>query len=248
MTRTARVISESSVYHVIIKGDGGMDIFHDDRDRFTFLATLDGLLSESEVSLIAWCLMSNHVHLLIEDPKQEMGRFMQRLCTSYAKRFNTIAGRTGAVFQDRYFSVPIRTDEQLIRCVLYIHDNPLKGMGIHPKHYFWCSYREYVGAPNRIAPDLVLSLFGGIDGFETATDDMRLKTYYVKNGSKVSDDELDCAVRSVLGDIDPATIKSKPRAERARLIKALKAAGLTFKQIQRKTGMGEKTIMRDYHS
>lgn len=248
MTRTARENSESGVYHVIIKGDGGMDIFHDDRDRFAFLATLDDLLIESRISLFAWCLMSNHVHLLIEDPGQQMGRFMQRLCTSYAKRFNTIAGRTGSVFQDRYFSVPIKTEEQLIRCVLYIHDNPLKGMGIHPKYYFWCSYREYIGTPERIAPDLVLSLLDGADGFKAATGDMRLKTYYVKQGSKVADDELDCAVRSVLGDMDPATIKNKPKAERTRLIKALKAAGLTFKQIQRKTGMGEKTIMRDCRS
>ena len=145
MTRTARENSESGVYHVIIKGDGGMDIFHDDRDRFAFLATLDDLLIESRISLFAWCLMSNHVHFVVQGTEELSLRFIK----AYRRRLSSIAEVSAAdICMKR-----IDEEEYLMRVIGYVLRNPLPaGLKVLPIFYEWSSASLYFSGGNPSIP------------------------------------------------------------------------------------------------
>lgn len=107
--------------------------------------------------------MNNHVHLVIDDPHDHMSMALHRVTSSYATYFNHVFGHTGHVFEGRYGSVPIRDDKQLLAAVRYVHDNPLKGMGISPDLYPWCSYPEYASGTSTYADiDNLLDLLGGM--------------------------------------------------------------------------------------
>lgn len=245
MPRDRRQKSESGFYHVVLKGDGNMDLFDNDKDRGKFLHKLDDVIRLFKVEIIAWCLMSNHIHLLLDDPDDELSDCIHRIATSYAVYYNDTIHRKGSVFQDRFFSAPVESDEQLVTCTFYIHDNPLNGMGIHPARYQWCSYHEYISVPERTRTDLILDMLGGIDQFIAASEDRRRKTYYMVEGKTIPDDDIANAARAVLGNIEPASVGKLAKDVRAPLIKKLRDIGLSVRQIERITGAGKKMIVRD---
>ena len=161
MARVARQRSETGFYHVIVRGNGRQLLFEDDADRTYFLHLLESKTGEHGIQIIAWCLMDNHVHLLLEDVRGEISRAMHGLATAYARHFNEKAGRVGSVFQDRFASVPIETERQLIQAMRYIHENPVKAGVADPKGYRWSSYREYLQGARYINDAVILDIVGG---------------------------------------------------------------------------------------
>ena len=163
--RIPRVQSTADIYHVIARGTGRQIIFEDDDDRQRFLMYLSAALRDAGAELLAWCLMENHVHLLIHAPLPDLSAAMRRVCGTYALRFNAKTGRVGHLFQDRFKSEAVSDDAYLMTVVRYIHENPAKaGVGAVDA-YPWSSYREYVGAPVLCTTDFVLEVFGGVDNF-----------------------------------------------------------------------------------
>ena len=166
MPRTSRKRSETGFYHVILRGNGKQNLFETDKDRAAFMEAARSSFSRDSVTLIAWCLMDNHVHLIIDDPLDRISTAIQRVTSTYAMYFNHSFGHSGHVFEGRYGSVPIIDDEQLLAAVKYVHNNPLKGMGITPDRYPWCSYSEYASGVSRFADiDMLLELLGGTQAF-----------------------------------------------------------------------------------
>ena len=244
MPRGARRQSESGIYHVICKGDGGRLLFEDDDDRRCCLDILRRKASEHGVSILAWCLMDNHVHLLVEDVLGGLSLLMHALCTSYARHFNRKTGHVGSVFQGRFTSIPITSDRQLLEAVRYIHENPAKA-GLAPAaSYPWSSYQEYVGTPSIVNTEAVLTLAGGRDGFVRLHGDGRPIRYFVRPARLVPDEEALAAACAVLEGADPVTVKGLARPERDAALRALRDAGITVKQIGRLTGVGRNTILR----
>ena len=141
-------------------------IFEDAGDYEEFLSVLDRGRTSSGVDVIAWCLMSNHVHLLVGDPLGHLSDFVHWVATTYARRFNDRWGHVGHVFQERFHSVPVTDETQLLRAVRYIHNNPSKVGLAAPDEYPWSSYREYVGTARICSTSPVLDLLGGSEGFE----------------------------------------------------------------------------------
>ena len=142
MPRAPRVIAESGFYHVILRGNGRQLIFEDNADRRVFLDLLARRAADAGISILAWCLMENHVHLVLEDPTQSLSEMMQRLSGDYAQRFNRRTGHVGRVFENRFKSSAIDSEAYLLQAVRYVHDNPDKA-GICPAHeYPWSSYHE----------------------------------------------------------------------------------------------------------
>ena len=99
MPRVARQIAGSGFYHVTCRGNGRQLLFEDDEDRRHYLVLLENKARSHEVAVLAWCLMDNHVHLLLDDPKNEVSHMMHGLTTAYAQYFNSKTGHVGAVFQ-----------------------------------------------------------------------------------------------------------------------------------------------------
>jgi REP-associated tyrosine transposase len=114
------------VFHVYARGNDKRVIFVDDVDRRIYLRTLRSAVEDCEWRLLAYCLMENHVHLLIETPNANLGDGMRWLHGTYAGQFNKRHDRSGHLFQGRYGAKRIKTDAQLWTAVAYIAMNPVE--------------------------------------------------------------------------------------------------------------------------
>ncbi len=110
MPRAARVISESDIYHVMLRSINRMQLFYDDDDRHEFIERLIRYKERFKFSLLAWSLMGNHVHLLIKSQKADLSSIMKRLALSYSHYYRAKYDWQGYLFQDRYRSEPVEDD------------------------------------------------------------------------------------------------------------------------------------------
>ena len=250
MPRVARARSESGFYHVVAKGNGGQDLFEDASDYRAFLELVAAAAEKCDVLVHAYCLMSNHVHLLLEDQGGRLSEFMKSLVTGYAMRFNAKASHIGHVFQQRFKSQPVEDEAHLLQAVRYIHNNPAKAGMCPADEYPWSSYHEYAsgiqgasGVQGVATVALVLGMCGGREGFRAfqaeSGDDYRFG-----QRSRIADGEAREVVRRIRGDIAPGDIKAMERPRRNALLFDLKDAGLSVRQIERLTGIGRGTIAK----
>lgn len=145
MSRQRRKLSSSQIYHVMLRGNSGRDIFIDDEDRHRFLNILTDKKKDNEFVLYAYCLMDNHIHLLLKENKDNISHIMKRIGTAYAVYFNKKYQQNGHLFQDRFKSEVIEGELYLLAVIRYIHNNPLKARLVKlPEDYKWSSYSEYL--------------------------------------------------------------------------------------------------------
>ena len=145
------------------RGDNREPIFLDDRDREKHLELLDEVVRREEWSCFAYCLMTNHFHLLIETPESNIAHGMQALNGRYAQSLNRRHGRVGHVFERRYDSVLIETDSHLAEVERYIVLNPVRAqLRQRAEDWLWSSYRATAGlarAPRFLDLDRLLTTF-----------------------------------------------------------------------------------------
>lgn len=145
MPRQARKQSKSSFYHIMIRGNERKDIFYDDDDRIRFLDTLKKMKKDGNYDIYAYCLMNNHVHLLMREGKDSIQRSMKRICVSYVYYFNNKHQRMGHLFQDRFRSEALEEESYILAAARYIHNNPVKaGIVAKAEDFKWSSYTEYI--------------------------------------------------------------------------------------------------------
>ena len=163
MARPVRIEYPGAVYHVITRGNNRQSVFRDDQDRRKYLEKLAFYCEQKEVRPLCYCLLANHVHLLLETPKGNLSRMMQPFQTSYTVNFNRRHGRSGHVFEQRYKAFLVDKDNYLLQVSRYIHLNPV-GAGIvnRPQEYRWSSYRAYAEGKREawIDRELVLGKLG----------------------------------------------------------------------------------------
>jgi putative transposase len=141
MARKPRENVEGGIYHVYARGNGREAIYRDPIDMQTYLGMLGQVVRSKRWFCLAYCLMNNHVHLLLETPEANLSSGMQRLHSGYARSFNARHGSVGHVFQGRYGAVRIVTDGQLCAAAAYIARNPVDaGLCVRPEHWPWSSY------------------------------------------------------------------------------------------------------------
>jgi putative transposase len=146
MARKARAEVEGGLYHVITRGNNRRQIFHSAADYEKFLALLTVQKIKLPFFLYAYCLMSNHVHLLIERQANAVGRIMKRLLTGYAQYYNRRYRRAGHLLQGRYKAILCQSDRYLSELVRYIHLNPVRARMVNqPEDYKYSSHRAYLG-------------------------------------------------------------------------------------------------------
>ena len=152
MARAARTKSKSGIYHVIVRGINRQNIFQDEEDKGVYLDRLTHYKDECGIKLYAYCLMSNHVHLLVNETDKPLNEFMKKLGTSYSYRFNQKYDRVGHLFQDRYKSEPVNDDSYFLTVFRYIRRAP---RGLEP--YVWTALREIQASSITIR--LAMSMF-----------------------------------------------------------------------------------------
>jgi len=145
LPRQRRKIGLSKIYHVIARGNERKDIFLDDEDKNKFIQIIINKKNKNEYILYAYCLMNNHLHLLLKEQEDGISRIMRRINTAYAYYFNKKYDRVGHVFQNRFKSEPVENDRYLISLIRYIHNNPVKAkIANQPHQYKWSSYSLYL--------------------------------------------------------------------------------------------------------
>lgn len=245
--RAPRKDSESGIYHAISKGTGGQIIFEDDEDRETFLALLKAGLKRTSGTLLAWCLMDNHVHLLLSMPKDDLSNCMRRVLSAYAQGFNRKHRRSGYLFQDRFMSEPVEDDEYLLTAIRYIHQNPVRAKMAQTCEYRWSSYGEYCGTPWISSTDMVMDLFDGLEqfvSFHLIYDESDEILDVMNPRRRMTDDEALELALDLIGNSGLGAIKALPRDERDVLLRKLKGHGCTVRQIQRLTGVSLGSISK----
>ncbi|MDI6793219.1 MAG: transposase [bacterium] len=126
MPRSSRLDAPGILHHVIARGIERRPIFLDTIDRKDFLHRLTEIIGKTGMKCYAWCLMSNHFHLLLRTGHVPLSSFMRRLLTGYAIKFNLRQKRTGHLFQNRYKSIVCEEEPYLLELVRYIHLNPIR--------------------------------------------------------------------------------------------------------------------------
>lgn len=144
---------KNAIYHIIVKGVEGIDIFTDDVDRNKFLQLLQKTVNFHKVHLFSYVLMDTHFHLLLKTEEANLSQAMQFLNSSYAHWYNIRHIRKGHLFQDRYKSHLILNSLYLYSVASYISLNPVEAELVDsPEKYPWSSFQYFLSAPNKDIP------------------------------------------------------------------------------------------------
>lgn len=146
MPRNSRKDLQGLFHHIMAQGINKEYIFDDDNLKNRYKAIIKDKIKQNNVNIIAYCIMDNHVHMLVNIQKiEDMCKFMQQVNTTYAKFYNKLYNRVGYVFRNRYLAKPILDERNLKKCVVYIHRNPVVAKMTKKKsEYKFSSYNEYL--------------------------------------------------------------------------------------------------------
>ncbi|MFC4023600.1 transposase [Oceanobacillus longus] len=258
MPRGARKRSISGIYHVMLRGANKQEIFHDDGDCFKFMDIVERYKIKSAMRIYAWCLMGNHVHLLLKEGNEDISNTMKRIGVSFVSSYNLKYKTVGHLFQDRFRSEIVESDRSLLRVVRYIHQNPVKaGMAHRVDGWRWSSCMEYYGnssdTRNLVDRDFVLSKFSTYltvarekfrEYNERESNDESLDQRFEER-RRLTDEEASRLIKELLGEFEIAQVKSLPRLKRKETLQKVKQIkGLTQRQAARILGISANIIFK----
>ncbi|MGH8557140.1 MAG: transposase [Methylococcales bacterium] len=157
MPRVGRVVLPNYPHHIVQRGHNRQVVFAGDQDFEYYLETLSQMRGVYGVRVYAWCLMTNHIHLVVEPPEEIalLGQLMKRLSGRQTRYVNRLEGRSGTLWESRYKSSPIQTDEYLLACIRYVELNPVRAQMVTDAYdYRWSSYNARMKGNERVIPDL----------------------------------------------------------------------------------------------
>jgi len=164
MARPLRIEYPGAFYHITSRGNEQKDVFRTIADREKFLSYMETASERYGAVIHVYCLMSNHYHLLLETPLDNLSQIMRHINGAYTTYFNAAHHRSGHLFQGRYKALVVEADVYAAELSRYIHVNPVRaGMAEEPGRYAWSSYRFYVGqakAPAWLNTGFILDYFG----------------------------------------------------------------------------------------
>lgn len=162
MNRKARSSYENGFFHVMVQGINKKYIFERSIDKEKYLSLLLRHKEKFKIMLLAYCIMDNHAHLLIyTDEINEMSKYMRVVNSMFAKDYNRATGRVGYVFRDRFNSQYIDNKEYLLKCLRYIHMNPVKAnMVASPEEYKYSTHSDYLKKNGIVNDKVIDKIFG----------------------------------------------------------------------------------------
>ena len=148
MPRTARIVLPNYPHHVVHRGHNRQQVFTTEEDYRFYLSRLAGLAAEFSCRIHAYCLMPNHVHLILNpgEAGENLSLMMKKLACLHTRRFNKVNERSGTLWEGRFRSSPIQEERYLLACCRYIDLNPQRAKIVsRPEEYRWSSCRIKVG-------------------------------------------------------------------------------------------------------
>ncbi len=170
MPRARRHFFPGATYHVILRGNQRQPIFYSDDERERFCQLLAEGVERYDHHVVAYCLMTNHIHLAVRAGEVPLSSIFHNLAFRYTRYFNAKHDTCGHLFQGRYKSIPVQSEGHMRALLCYIHLNPVRAKMVEaPQDYKWCSYRAFLGKEELpwLTPDLGLSYFGKTSGGST---------------------------------------------------------------------------------
>ena len=175
MSRPPRFDLAGAIHHVTARGNHRQQIYLTDIDRGRFLGRLQRTVERYEWRMHAYCLMDNHIHLLVSTPAPTLARGMQYLLSGYARAFNREYSLQGHLFRQHYHSTLVEQQEHFLEAFRYIALNPVRaGLCQRPHAWAWSSYAASVGdvpKPKFLYDKIVLAEFGSVRAIERFVND-----------------------------------------------------------------------------
>jgi len=250
MPRKARIKSSTGIYHVIMRGINRQRIFEDEEDYKKYLWELKRFQEICGYQLYAWCLMPNHIHILIREGNEPLEQVFRRIGASFIYWYNMKYERIGHLFQDRYKSEPVEDSAYLLTVVRYIHQNPVKaGICKKPADYRYSSYSEYLNGGALLTRDMLLKQIS-IDQFVeyhgelNADNCLEVKETERKRST---DEQLDELIKKRFGIQTTTDVQRMESKKQAEVIKMMVKSGGSIRQISRLTGVSI-AIIRKYNN
>ena len=244
MPRAARKESKTGIYHIILRGINQQQIFEDEEDNTKFLQIVKDYKATSGFKLYAYCLMGNHVHLLIKVETEGLEQIFKRIGAKYVYWFNGKYNRTGHLFQDRFKSEPVESDEYFLTVLRYIHQNPVKaGLTNTVDAYKWSSYNEYVGKSSMVNTRFALKSMTK-EEFARFNNEENNDTCIENTSNRINDNDAKLMITELSGCSTVGEFQALDTEEKHQHIKRFKEAGLSIRQISRLTGVSKGVIER----
>lgn len=247
MPRVARKKSSRQIYHVMLRGINKQQVFLDQEDNRYFTGLLKRFKEQCGYEIYAYCLMGNHVHLLIrEGDGMSTGDIFRHIGSAFVYWYNIKYERSGHLFQDRYKSEPVEDEKYLLTVFRYILMNPVKaGLCGRPEQYPYSSAAEYLDGNDGITDTaLICGILGeeGVKEFICRENDDRCMEMDEMPRKRVTDEEARKMIELELGSLMPAAGKAKERTTLNTSIRKLVHAGVSIRQLSRLTGLSKKII------
>ena len=246
MPRAARQKSNSGIYHIMLRGINRQQIFEDEEDREHFLETLENYKDQCGYIIYAYCLMGNHIHILLKEGKEDLTLIFKRIAGSYVYWYNWKYHRCGHLFQDRFKSEPVEEDSYFLTVLRYIHQNPVKARLCNRAEDFpYSSMREYLTFPFLVDTTFALSMLPLeqlIDYHLTENDDHCLE---IDDHFRFTDEEAKTLITKISKCKNIAEFQLLDTKTRNACLHKLREKGLSIRQISRLTGISKKIIERN---
>ena len=249
MPRTARTKSSSNIYHIMMRGINKQVIFQSDADRRHFVTILGECKEISGFKLHAFCLMPNHIHLLMEPAGDEpLEIIFKRIGSRYAVWYNRKYKRVGHLFQDRFRSENVETEQYYMTVLRYILQNPMKaGMESKPGTYRWSSYIAYEKGGGMLTDTAYAEeVFGSranlIDFVNQSNNDEAMDDTEIH--WRMTDEEAEGVFRDITECTSSDEFVKLDKTVRTQYVQELYLAGLSMNQIAQYTDMAKSSISR----
>ena len=244
MPRQARRKSESGIYHIMLRGINQQQIFEDEEDSLRFLETIAKYKEQCGYEIYAYCLMGNHIHILLKEGKENLTVVLKRIAGSFVYWYNWKYRRCGHLFQDRFKSEPVEDDEYFLTVIRYIHQNPIKaGICKNIDGYKFSSYNEYINKQNLVDIDFCLSIIDKEEFIEfnnEFNDDVCLDIS--DNDFRLTDDEALKIIWKICKCKSVSDFQKLDKVKRNYYIEEFYQQGLSIRQISRLTGLSRKVV------
>lgn len=231
----------------MLRGINQQQIFEDEEDYAKFLDILKECKEISEYKVFAYCLMGNHIHLLVKEGTENLEQMFKRICGRFVYWYNTKYRRVGHLFQDRFKSEPVDSERYFFTVLRYIHQNPVKaGICKRVEDYIYSSYSEYICSSILVDTDYVL-------GFATLEEFIGLNRENVDNACmdiadkvipRVTDEQARTLIKKIAKCNNASEFQELECTVRDRCLKKLREKGVSIRQLNRLTGISFSVIRR----
>ena len=264
MTRQLRQQSSTGIHHVMLRGINRQTIFEDDDDYRKFVFILKDVVQPHDqlrrplpprCIIYSYCLMPNHVHLLIQEKAEGLAAVLRDVASRFARYYNDKYGNFGHLFQDRYKSEPVNDAGYFLILIRYIHQNPIAGgLCDNVESYEWSSWREFTGNPRRVssicAVGAVLQRFPLEDLREQVNTPLskalKVMDYDSRSGG-VSEEVVRAFLSSNYGLNRAADLALYEKSRRNEILKAAKDFGASIRLLSRITSLGFSIVQTAYN-